>query len=60
MRRYSVSDTPRHEWNVAADQRRHRAKVEEAIRQHLADMVADEKIVMSDGQKTLGGADTGI
>ncbi|AEJ39311.1 sporulation protein YhbH [Sulfobacillus acidophilus TPY] len=53
MRRYSVSDTPRHEWNVAADQRRHRAKVEEAIRQHLADMVADEKIVMSDGQKTL-------
>ena len=37
----------------SAERRRHQAKVEEAIRQHLADMVSDEKIVVVSGQRTL-------
>ncbi|NMP24574.1 DUF444 family protein [Sulfobacillus harzensis] len=37
----------------SAERRRHQAKVKEAIRQHLADMVTDEKILVSDGRRTL-------
>ncbi|PSR20368.1 MAG: DUF444 domain-containing protein [Sulfobacillus acidophilus] len=35
------------------EQRRHQAKVKEAIRRHLADMVTDEHILVSDGRRTL-------
>ncbi len=37
----------------SAERRRHQVKVEDAIRQHLADMVSDEKIVVVSGQRTL-------
>ena len=33
------------------DQLRHRAKVEEAIKNHLEDLIADEGIILSDGKK---------
>ncbi len=36
-----------------SEQRRHQAKVTEAIRRHLADMVTDERILVSDGRRTL-------
>lgn len=35
------------------EQRRHRSKVKEAIRHHLADMVTDDKILVSNGRRTL-------
>ncbi len=35
------------------EQRRHRAKVEEAIRHHLADMVTDDKILVTSGRRAL-------
>jgi uncharacterized protein len=34
-----------------ADQARHKAKVKEAIRENLADIIAEESIITSDGQK---------
>lgn len=37
----------------SAERRRHQVKVEDAIRQHLADMISDEKIVVVSGQRTL-------
>jgi sporulation protein YhbH len=51
---YSVSstvlDAPH---GVGTDERRHQAKVEEAIRRHLADMVTDEKILVTSGRRTV-------
>lgn len=35
------------------EQKRHQAKVEDAIRRHLADMVTDEKILVTNGHRTL-------
>src|SRR5690349_2651451 len=35
------------------DQTRHQEKVREAIKQNLPDIVTDESIVLSDGQKTV-------
>jgi len=37
----------------SAERRRHQTKVEEAIRQHLADMVTEEKIIVTDGRRAL-------
>ncbi len=42
-----------HQPLFTAERRRHQAKVKEAIRQHLADMVTDEKILVTDGRRTL-------
>lgn len=39
--------------DASLEQRRHQAKVQEAIRQHLADMVTDEKILVTNGRRTL-------
>ena len=51
---YSVSDGPSFDEPIfSAERQRHQAKVQEAIRQHLADMVADEKIVVTDGRRSL-------
>lgn len=51
---YSVSRTPEiDEPLYSLERRRHQAKVQEAIRQHLADMVTDEKILVTDGRRTL-------
>ncbi len=36
-----------------SEQQRHQAKVQDAIRRHLADMVTDEKILVSNGHRTL-------
>ncbi len=51
---FSVSSA---DWTDESDsgleQRRHQAKVQEAIRRHLADMVSDEKILVSNGRRTL-------
>ncbi|WP_018132792.1 sporulation protein YhbH [Effusibacillus pohliae] len=35
------------------DQERHQAKVREAIRQNLADLVSEESIIMTDGRETI-------
>ncbi|MBF8376402.1 sporulation protein YhbH [Alicyclobacillus mali] len=35
------------------DQERHREKVREAIREHLADLVSDESLIMSDGKQII-------
>lgn len=51
---FSISKTPGlDEPLYNAERRRHQAKVQEAIRQHLADMVTDEKILVTDGHRTL-------
>lgn len=47
--RHSSTDAPLYH----AERRRHQAKVEEAIRQHLADMVTEEKIIVQNGRRTL-------
>lgn len=38
-------------WNI--ERQRHQAKVQEAIRQHLADMVTEERILVSHNHRTL-------
>lgn len=38
---------------LAREQRRHEEKVRDAIRQNLADMVSDQKILVSDGRRTI-------
>ncbi len=47
----------RHDWSLhrkaPADQARHNEKVKEAIRGNLADIVAEEAIITSDGNKTI-------
>ncbi len=47
----------REDWSLhrkgILDQERHRAKVEEAIRKNLADIVSQESIIMADGQKVI-------
>lgn len=52
----SFSISQRDLWAEGGDsleQRRHHAKVEEAIRLHLADMVTDDKILVTNGRRTL-------
>ncbi|MCY0898594.1 MAG: DUF444 family protein [Firmicutes bacterium] len=52
--RFSVSsDTSQNASGALGDRRRHQRKVDEAIRQHLADMVSDREIVMSEPRRTL-------
>jgi sporulation protein YhbH len=54
MMRFSVSELlPADEPSGWGAIKRHQAKVAEAIRRNLADMVADEKVVISDGTKVL-------
>ncbi len=47
----------REDWSLhrkgQLDQERHRQKVKEAIRRNLADLVAEESIILSDGKKTV-------
>lgn len=51
---YSVS---RENWSLhrkgEIDRQRHREKVKEAIKKNLADVVSEESIIMSDGQKVI-------
>ena len=54
MNSFSVSSSDgRGEFSDGLEQHRHQAKVQEAIRRHLADMVSDEKILVSNGRRTL-------
>lgn len=52
MSSYSIS---RNDWSLhrkgEIDRQRHREKVKEAIKKNLADIVSEESIIMSDGQK---------
>jgi sporulation protein YhbH len=51
---YTVS-VSKHDWSLhrkgPIDQARHNAKVKEAIKQNLADIIAEEAIITSDGKK---------
>src|SRR5487761_2572695 len=49
------STISQHDWSLhrkgAADQERHKAKIREAIKKNLADIVSEESIILSDGKK---------
>src|SRR5687768_5413628 len=51
---YAIS-VSKHDWSLhrkgPIDQARHNAKVKEAIRENLADIIAEESIITSDGKK---------
>ena len=53
---YTVS-VSKHDWSLhrkgPVDQARHNAKVKEAIKQNLADIIAEEAIITSDGKKVV-------
>lgn len=46
-----------HDWSLhrkgAIDQERHKQKIREAVKKHLADIVSEESIILSDGKKVI-------
>src|SRR5689334_24984674 len=46
-----------HDWSLhrkgPADQQRHQEKIKEAVRKNLGQIVSEESIILSDGQKTI-------
>ncbi len=51
------SSISQHDWSLhrkgAIDQERHKAKIKEAIKKNLADIVSEESIILSDGKKMI-------